>query len=170
MPAFDPASTPALGMGRIPDIFRTMPDVLRSDHPSVSFAAYGPNARAITDGHPLEYPLGDDSPLGQIYALDGWVLLLGSGYGSNTSFHLAEYRVPDAPLEKLGAPLIIDGRRAWVSYQDVKLDADPFPQIGQDFEHEVEIRVSDVGSAACRLFRQREAVDFAVAWLNKPPA
>lgn len=170
MPAFEPASTPALSMGHIPDVFRTTPGVIRSYHPSVSFAAFGPNAIMITNDHPLEYPLGDASPLGRMYTLDGWVLLLGVGYGSNTSFHLAEYRVPDAPVEQLGAPLIVDGKRAWVTYQDIKLDTDPFPQLGQSFELERDVLIGKVGSATCRLFPQRDAVDFAVEWLTKKSA
>jgi aminoglycoside 3-N-acetyltransferase len=166
MPAFEPALTPALGMGRIAEVFRTMPEALRSYHPAVSFTALGPRAEAITDNHQLEYPLGNDSPLGRIYDLGGWVLLMGVDYGSNTSFHLAEYRVLDPPLEQLGAPLIIAGKRTWITYQDVKLDESPFVQIGAAFESGQEVITGAVGSATGRLFRQREAVDFAIGWLE----
>jgi aminoglycoside 3-N-acetyltransferase len=37
--------------------------------------------------------LGNGSPLARIYDLDGYVLLLCVPYTSNTSFHLAEYRL-----------------------------------------------------------------------------
>ena len=105
--------------------------------------------------------------MARIYALDGWVLLLGVGYESNTSFHLAEYRVPNPPIEQLGAPVIKDGKHTWITYQDVKLDADPFKELGQRFEEETDVNVGMVGSANSRVFRLRSAVDYAVAWMGK---
>jgi len=169
MPPYDPGLTPTRMMGSISETFRKQSGVLRSNHPQVSFAAWGAQREVITEGHKLDFGLGEGSPLARIYELGGWILFLGVGYENNTSFHLAELRA-DYPGRKLvtsGAPIIKDGQRVWVKVQDINLDDSDFREIGEGFEKTSNhVRRGKVAEANCMLMPQPALVDYATQWMS----
>ena len=171
-PGFDVDRTPANRyMGRLAELVRTWPGALRSNHPQVSFAALGRRAAEIVRDHSLSDGLGEPSPLGAVYRLDGQILLLGCGHDANTSLHLAETRRPDPP--QLAAAASVrgpDGVARWTTWTEVDVDAGDFDRIGADFEKAGGATIGPVGAATARLMSQRAAVDFATEWIpaNRP--
>ncbi len=163
LPAYDPYRTPTRSMGAIAELFRVWPGAVRGTHPTLSFAALGPEAERIVGGQPLADPLGEDGPLGRLCTLGAQVLLLGVGHDACTALHLAERRAwPDGPRADEGAPMLVDGERQWVRWQAPRLGTDLFPAIGRELEASGLVSIGLVGSASCRLMPVAAAVDAAV--------
>jgi aminoglycoside 3-N-acetyltransferase len=116
----------------------------------------------VTAGHELAFSLGEGSPLARLYELDADVLLLGVGHNRNTSLHLAEYRAGNAKPDRNGVP----GAGGWQPFDDIEFHDERFSDLGADYEAAKAVARGRVGSADARLFRQRDAVDFAVEWLR----
>lgn len=169
VPAYDPDLTPTFRMGIIPETFRKQRGVLRSQNPDASFAAWGKHARQITEDHALFPLFGEQSPLARVYELEGWVLLLGVGHNRNTSLHMAEgrARIPH-PTVHLGSPMLVDGARQWVAFDDIDWDDSDFTELGADFARETGLqREGKVGRADALLMPQRALIDYAVAWMER---
>jgi aminoglycoside 3-N-acetyltransferase len=169
-PAYDPATTPSLGMGVVAELFRTWPGARRSQHPTRSFAAFGSNAERLLATHALEDPFGEDSPVGQLYALDGSILLVGVDHASNTSLHLAEYRAHYASKRYVqeNSAVLAHGVRQWITYASPNLyDSHDFATLGAAYEAEQRMTPMRIGQASVRFLRQRPLVDWAIRWLEQ---
>ncbi|NHN57937.1 AAC(3) family N-acetyltransferase [Halorussus rarus] len=170
-PPYRPAVTPTRGMGAIPECFRSYPGAIRSRHPTYSFAARGADAEFVVADHAYDHGLGEGSPLARVYDRDGSVLMLGTGYDTNTSFHLAEHRADrEQTASTHEAPVVgPDGDRETVTYEQLDYDSSDFAEVGRDFEDErpEAVTAGSVGLADAKLVSQRDLVDYAAEWFER---
>lgn len=166
LPVYDPAVTPTRTMGRVAELFRTLPGAVRSGHPHRSFAAIGPRATEIAAVHDLDCPNGERSPLRTMFDLGAWTLLLGVGHAKSTVLHLAEHRSGTlSATERNGAPLLVDGERRWVEYDEIIVHDHDFEDVGAAFAEDTGLqRYGRVGEAEARLVPQAALVDYAARW------
>jgi len=111
----------------------------------------------------LDDPMGDASPLGRLYGLDARIVLAGVGHDRNTSLHLAERRAfgPLQARTRTGSPMMVEGRRQWVEYDEPLACSDDFAMLGEAFE-----AANDVPRpGTVRVLRLRKLVDFGAQWL-----
>lgn len=169
MPAYDKRITPTNTMGAVPEMFHQWPGTIRSDHPARSVAAWGRYAKYLTENHDLSNIFGDGSPIGRLYELDGYVLLIGVGYDKNTSLHLADARAdyPSKHTVVERSVIEVDGQRVWRDYETLAVDGEDFVKIGEAFEQTGQVRHVPLGNGSISMMNQRALVDFAVKWIEE---
>lgn len=151
--------TPPYFMGQSVNLFRSLPAVQRSNHPVYSFLSWGKNAEFITSHHSLDNGLGPESPLGRLYDIDAYVLLLGIGYEKNTSMHLAEHLSAKKEPSEIKTVVLEMQESVWKTIKE----------IGKQYESINRISKNKIGNATAKLIRhQRSIVDFTLKYLDHP--
>jgi aminoglycoside 3-N-acetyltransferase len=158
---FDPTQTPTSN-GVIPDTFWRMPGVYRSLDPTHPYAAWGKHARRYTEFHHRTLTMGPESPLGLLHADDGYGLLLGVGYGSNTFHHVVETTlgVPCLGSRTESYPVRLpDGRRVmgrtW-GWRERYCPLNDRSLYGEEMEALGLQRITHIGTCRATLFRLRD--------------
>ena len=101
-PLFDSARTPSR-TGLLTELFRRMPAVVRSVHPTHPVAIWGREANAVAaNHHSAKTPCGAGTPYTRLLARNGKILLLGADISSLTFYHsveeILEERFPVSPF------------------------------------------------------------------------
>jgi len=165
---YDPARTPTRNMGIIAETFWRLPGVLRSDHPTSSFAARGPMAEAITAPQPVVPGHGLDSPIGRVHELDGWALLLGVGQDANTTIHLGE-SLADVPYRTAKwTTMLVDGRPQRVEFTEIDHCCRNFDLVDAWLDGGQQSR-GTVGHATARLARSADIIAAVIPRLRRSP-
>ncbi len=167
-PFFPETTSAAPDLGVVADTFWRLPGVLRSSHPQ-AVAAAGPLAARITSGPLPIPPHGIESPIGEVYQLDGQVLLLGVGHDADTTLHLAElfagvpYRLPShCTVLENGRPVRVDYGENDHCCQRFAFADDWLRARGLQSE-------GPVGNAHARLARARDIVAVTLEHLASEP-
>ncbi len=170
----DVRTTPSC-VGTITEVFRGLPAVARSLHPTHSAAAIGPRAAWILEGHEdASTPCGEGTPYAKVIDGGGQILFLGCGLDRNTAFHSLEAmaNVPYLLREDADAFELIDGQGR-VVHRTIRRHRERIPRRFREMEETLEnagaLARGKVGNAPCLLVEARAMRDGLLPQLERDP-
>jgi len=147
-------------MGIISKELLRQPATLRSNHPSVSWAASGKDTESFLHPH---HPDDPNAPLKELLDRDGRILLLGVTLRSCTAVHLAEEVAGRRPFIR------------WTLYKDGTVRrmreygcSDGFCALEPHLKHLV--REAQIGSCRARAYPIREFVEICAQKIKESPS
>jgi aminoglycoside 3-N-acetyltransferase len=124
---FDVARTPSQ-VGLLTEVFRRLPGVVRSLHPTHSVAAWGRHAVTLTQDHHRGTAFGEASPIYRLRNVGGVVVGLGTGLGDSfTILHVPEEVHPKAHglcYDEYSVPMTIVAGAERMAYELAPLRTD----------------------------------------------
>lgn len=166
MPAYDPNASDIPGIGEVAENFRHREGVVISNHPAVSYAAWGRYARLLCNRQSLHFPLAEESPTARLYELKGNVLLIGCDMDKCTCMHLAEYRTDCRPIRICGSSIRSEEGSVWRKYLDLSTDSSAFVRVRQKMERKNMIHETMLGGSQIMYFSASAAIDEATSCLE----
>lgn len=167
IPPYDPSNSDVPWMGEVVNNFRHRDGVVISNHPSVSYAAWGRYAKLLCNHQSLHFPLADESPTARLYELKGNVLLLGVDFDVCTCMHLAEYRCDARPIQIQGASILSENGKEWKKYLDLDIDSSEFINVRKIMQRKNMIKSTTLGGCKIMYFSASGAIDEATSYLEK---
>lgn len=183
---FDPATTPAHGVGVFSEWVRKQPGARRSFHPFVSYAAVGARAEEIT-AKVSRHAYGPESPEGRMIALDGLAISIGlfPRHTCSTVHHVEHLMaVPYRYTKEFVHPVAREGAVVrepfymYVWYRDCGIRRSNTKHIFRRLEGTDLIAEAAVGAGSIWSYSMRRFVDAVVPlfienmyiWCEEPPA
>lgn len=168
--AYDPETSQST-VGAITEAFRTRSAVVRSEHPTKSVAAIGPDAERLVADHDLQNSIGPGSPIHRLIDnMDGRILLLGVDQTSNSALHIAE-RLAELPYRDQIAETTI--RRSDESVETIEVNQVHCSRgfgVVESIAARVGLgRTGHVGDAVAQLFDGRDLLSMVVGLLEERP-
>lgn len=165
MPAYT-HDMPTRGMGIIVEAFRASKEVYRSDHPTVSFAAWGADAKTLISNHSLTPAFGEKSPLATFYKRKGKILCMGTSYDTVTFLHYPETKSKFKQIVEQQTAMIVEGKRSWVHYKDIDYGMVDFNRLGQSYEKSVQVNHIIFGKTHMKVIDSQSLYTFADTYMN----
>ena len=177
-PPWNRRTTPSQ-TGWLTDELWRRPDAVRSDNPTHSVAAIGPDAETVTADHEKRTPLGEDSPFHRLARQGGWICYLGTNGETLSLLHVAEVMsgVPYVDVfcwahagwrsaARVEKP---DGTVEIAPIQQAPGCSRNFGKFDVEAEKEGILRKGRIYSAETVLFRASDAMDLAIDRIHKEP-